>query len=89
MIEREVSIVNKLGLHARAASRLVNCASTFAAEVWLRRGDREINGKSIMGVLTLAAGKGTVLAIRTEGEDELAAMNELETLIAQRFGESE
>jgi phosphocarrier protein HPr len=89
MIEREVTIVNKLGLHARAASRLVNCASTFAAEVWLRRGDREINGKSIMGVLTLAAGKGTVLSIRTEGEDELAAMNELETLIAQRFGESE
>ena len=89
MIEREVTIVNKLGLHARAASRLVNCASTFAAEVWLKRGDREINGKSIMGVLTLAAGKGTVLSIRTEGEDELAAMNELETLIAQRFGESE
>jgi phosphocarrier protein len=89
MIQREVTIVNKLGLHARAASRLVNCASTFAAEVWLRRGDREINGKSIMGVLTLAAGKGTVLSIRTEGEDELAAMNELETLIAQRFGESE
>jgi phosphocarrier protein HPr len=89
MIQREVTIVNKLGLHARAASRLVNCASTFAAEVWLRRGDREINGKSIMGVLTLAAGKGTVLSIRTDGEDELAAMNELETLIAQRFGESE
>jgi phosphocarrier protein HPr len=89
MIQREVTIVNKLGLHARAASRLVNCASTFAAEVWLRRGDREINGKSIMGVLTLAAGKGTVLSVRTEGEDELAAMNELETLIAQRFGESE
>jgi len=89
MIEREVTIVNKLGLHARAASRLVNCASTFAAEIWLRRGDREINGKSIMGVLTLAAGKGTVLSIRTEGADELAAMDELETLIAQRFGESE
>jgi phosphocarrier protein HPr len=89
MIQREVTIVNKLGLHARAASRLVNCASTFAAEVWLRRGDREINGKSIMGVLTLAAGKGTVLSIRTDGDDELAAMNELETLIEQRFGESE
>ena len=89
MIEREVTIVNKLGLHARAASRLVNCASTYAAEIWLRRGDREINCKSIMGVLTLAAGKGTVLSIRTEGEDELAAMDELEALIAQRFGESE
>lgn len=89
MIEREVTIVNKLGLHARAASRLVNCASTHAAQVWLKRGDREVNGKSIMGVLTLAAGKGTVLLIRTEGEGELEAMDELETLIAQRFGESE
>jgi phosphocarrier protein len=89
MIEREVTIVNKLGLHARAASRLVNCASTHAAEIWLRRGDREVNGKSIMGVLTLAAGKGTVLSIRAEGEDELAAMDGLEALITQRFGESE
>jgi phosphocarrier protein len=89
MIEREVTIVNKLGLHARAASKLVNCASSCAAQVWLKRGDREINGKSIMGVLTLAAGKGTVLLIRTEGDDELMAMDQLQTLIDQRFGEDE
>ncbi len=89
MIEREVTIINKLGLHARAASRLVNCASAHAAQVWVRREDREINGKSIMGVLTLAAGKGTVLLIRTEGDDELAAMQDLQALIADRFGENE
>ena len=89
MIEREVTIVNKLGLHARAASKLVNCASAFAAEVWLQRGEREINGKSIMGVLTLAAGKGTVLLVRTEGADEAQAMDHIQQLIDDRFGEDE
>lgn len=89
MLQREVTIGNKLGLHARAASKLVNCAASFAAEVWLRRGEREINGKSIMGVLTLAAGKGTVLGIRTEGEDETQAMVELLQLFDDRFGEDE
>ena len=89
MIEREVTIINKLGLHARAASRLVNCASSHAAQVWLKRDDREINGKSIMGVLTLAAGKGTVLLIRTEGDDELTAMENLVALITDRFGEND
>lgn len=89
MIFRQVTVVNKLGLHARAASKLVSCASAFASEVWLRRGEREINGKSIMGVLTLAAGKGTELEVRTEGPDEGAAMEALEHLFERRFGEEE
>jgi phosphocarrier protein len=89
MIQREVTIVNRLGLHARAASKLVNCASSFAADVWLQRGEREINGKSIMGVLTLAAGKGTVLTIRTDGKDEQQAMDSIQQLIDDRFGEDE
>ncbi|HLF31607.1 MAG TPA: HPr family phosphocarrier protein [Xanthomonadales bacterium] len=89
MLQREVTIGNKLGLHARAASKLVNCATSFAADVWLRRGEREINGKSIMGVLTLAAGKGTVLGIRTQGEDEQQALQELIQLFEDRFGEDE
>jgi len=89
MIQRQMTIVNNLGLHARAASKLVNCASSFAAEIWVKRGEREINGKSIMGVLTLAAGKGTVLEIRAEGTDEKQAMDTIQDLIEKRFGEDE
>lgn len=89
MISKEITIINKLGLHARAASKLVSCASSFAAEVWLQRGEREINGKSIMGVLTLAAGPGTLLTLRTEGADEQSAMDALQHLFASRFGEDE
>ena len=89
MIRRQITIVNKLGLHARAASKLVNCASSFAAEIWLQRGEREINGKSIMGVLTLAAGKGTILAVRAEGTDEEQALETIQQLIESRFGEDE
>lgn len=89
MISREVTICNKLGLHARAASKLVNCASRFTSEIWLQRGDREINGKSIMGVLTLAAGKGTLITVHADGEDEVEAVDEVEKLILGRFGEDE
>jgi len=89
MIRSQVTIVNKLGLHARAASKLVNCASSFTAEIWLQRGEREINGKSIMGVLTLAAAKGTVLAVRAEGVDEKLALESIQQLIEDRFGEEE
>ena len=89
MLTSTVTIVNKLGLHARAASRLVNCASSFSAQVWISRGQREVNGKSIMGVLTLAAGRGTVLGLRTDGSDEAAAMNTISELIADYFGEGE
>lgn len=89
MISREVTICNKLGLHARAASKLVNCASRFASEIWLQRGEREINGKSIMGVLTLAAGKGTLITVHADGDDEAQALDEVEKLIRDRFGEDE
>jgi len=89
MISSETTIVNKLGLHARAATRLVNCASAFECEVWIIRGEKRINGKSIMGVLTLAAGKGASLVIETEGADEESAIDALLQLIAERFGEDE
>ena len=89
MISREVTICNKLGLHARAASKLVNAASRFSSEIWLQRGEREINGKSIMGVLTLAAGRGTPITLHAHGEDEIQALDELEKLILDRFGEDE
>ena len=89
MIEKNITITNKLGLHARAASKLVNCASSFASEVWVKREEREVNGKSIMGVLMLAASKGTALIIRVEGEDEEQAMAALEHLITTKFGEDE
>jgi phosphocarrier protein len=89
MLQQEITIANKLGLHARAASKLVTCASGFSADVFILRGPREVNGKSIMGVLTLAAGMGAVLTIRTSGEDEQQAMAELLQLIDGRFGEDE
>ena len=89
MIEKEATIINKLGLHARAASKLVNCASSYSSAVWLKRGDREVNGKSIMGVLTLAAAQGTTLLIRTDGKDEQEAIDGLQQLINERFGEGE
>lgn len=89
MISREATIVNKLGLHARAATRLVNCASAFECEVWISKGEKRVNGKSIMGVLTLAAGKGTGLMIETDGPDEEPASESLVGLIADFFGEGE
>lgn len=89
MIEREVIIVNKLGLHARAAAKLVSTASGFGASVNLKRDTQQVNGKSIMGVMMLAASKGTRLILTIDGEDEEQAMEALETLIADRFGESE
>ena len=89
MIAAPVTIVNKLGLHARAASRLVNCASGFASEIRLVKGTRSVNGKSIMGVLTLAAARGTELVIEAEGADEAQALAAVKELIAERFGEEE
>jgi len=89
MISGNVTIVNRLGLHARAASRLVNCASSFGSEVRLVRGARSVNAKSIMGVLTLAAARGTELTIETEGTDESAAYEAITRLIAERFGEDD
>jgi phosphocarrier protein len=81
--------VNKLGLHARAATRLVNCASAFECEVWIGNGDKSVNGKSIMGVLTLAASKGTDLIIETDGTDKKEAIESIIKLIKNRFGEDE
>lgn len=86
---KTIEIINKLGLHARAASKLVKLASRFESTVLLRKGEREANGKSIMGVMMLAASKGTQLELVVEGADEQDAMMALEALIADRFGEGE
>ena len=86
---REVTIVNKLGLHARAAAKFVTLASGFSSQITIRRGEREVNGKSIMGVMMLAAGKGVSIEVCAEGEDAAMAVNELVSLIGDRFGESE
>lgn len=89
MISAGVTVVNKLGLHARAASRLVSCASGFSAEVQIVRGTRSVNAKSIMGVLTLAAARGTELLIEADGADEREAVDAVVALISDRFGEDE
>jgi phosphocarrier protein HPr len=89
MISRNVTIINRLGLHARAATRLVNCASEFVSEIILKRGARSVNGKSIMGVLTLAAATGTDLTIEANGADEKQALDAVVKLISNRFGEYE
>ncbi len=89
MQKRTVTIVNKLGLHARAAAKFVTLASGFESDVQLLRGDREVNGKSIMGVMMLAAGKGTEIELVTDGPDEVEAIERLAELIADRFGEAE
>lgn len=86
---KEVEILNKLGLHARASARLTQLASQFQSEVWLSRNDRKVNAKSIMGVMMLAASKGIVLGIETTGPDETEAMQALVNLIEDFFGESE
>jgi len=86
---KEVEILNKLGLHARASARLTQLASQFQSDVWLSRNDRKVNAKSIMGVMMLAASKGVVLGIETTGADETEAMQALVNLIEDCFGESE
>ncbi len=89
MIERRIKLVNRLGLHARAASKLVQTASRFEAQVWVERDGRRVNAKSIMGVLLLAAPCGEELLLRAEGEDEVEAMAAVQELIENRFGEDE
>ena len=89
MPSKEVTIVNKLGLHARAAAKLVTVASGFGAEIKLRRGEREVNGKSIMGVMMLAASQGSQIELQADGDDADTALVALEQLIADRFGEAE
>lgn len=89
MLEREVTIINRLGLHARAAAKLVSLAAGFGCDIRLLRGEREVNAKSIMGVLMLAAAKGTRLTLRASGDDAEQALDQLEALIQRRFDESE
>ncbi len=89
MIRRDITLTNRLGLHARAASRLVQTASEFDSEVWLGRDGRRVNAKSIMGVLLLAAPFGTELVLEVEGPDEGAASEKLINLIESRFGEEQ
>ena len=82
-------IVNKLGLHARAAAKLTHLASGFQSEIWLSRSGRRVNAKSIMGVMMLAAGKGSQVVLEAEGADAEAALAALAGLVADRFGEGE
>lgn len=89
MISKEIEILNKLGLHARAAAKLVQCAGRFDSQVEIERRGQSVNGKSIMGVMMLAASQGTRIRVETAGEDEEAAMAAIEALIGDRFGESE
>lgn len=89
MIKTSTTINNKLGLHARASAKLTKLAGAYPCEVWLSRGERRVNGKSIMGVMMLAAGLGTEIAIETSGEREQEAMDALLALIADKFGEGE
>ena len=85
----EADIVNKLGLHARAAAKLTHVASGFQSEIWISRSGRRVNAKSIMGVMMLAAGKGSKVKLEADGGDADAALKALTALIADRFGEGE
>ena len=89
MISEDITIINKLGLHARAASKLVNCASQFESDVFISRKDNRVNAKSIMGVMMLAASKGVELQLEIEGSDEQSCRDAIVGLIGDRFGESE
>ncbi|MGH6637542.1 MAG: HPr family phosphocarrier protein [Polaromonas sp.] len=89
MIKTHTNINNKLGLHARASAKLTKLAGSFACEVWMAKGERRVNAKSIMGVMMLAAGLGSTVEIETHGDDEHAAMGALLALIADKFGEGE
>ncbi len=89
MIQTSTNISNKLGLHARASAKLTKLAGSFPCEVWMSKGERRVNAKSIMGVMMLAAGIGSTLQIETNGAQEQEAMDALLTLIADKFGEGE
>ena len=89
MQRREADIINKLGLHARASAKLTQLAGKYQCEVWLTRNGRRVNAKSIMGVMMLAAAKGSKVELETDGADETEAMDALTRLIADKFGEAE
>ncbi len=89
MLQQEVEIINKLGLHARASAKLTQVAGQFKSGIWLIRSGKRVNAKSIMGVMMLAAGKGATIGIEIDGPDEDAAMSALRQLIANYFDEGE
>ena len=89
MIKTSATISNKLGLHARASAKLTKLAGSFSCEVWISRGERRVNAKSIMGVMMLAAGLGAKVELETNGVDEQAAMDALLAMMADKFGEGE
>lgn len=89
MISKEIEIINRLGLHARAAAKLVHTAARFNSDVKVKKGDEEVDGKSILGILLLAAGKGSTITVTASGADESDAMRSIEKLIADKFDESE
>ena len=89
MARAEIEISNKLGLHARASAKLTQIAGSYSSEVWLEKGPRRINAKSIMGVMMLAAGKGSTIVVETEGSDEQQALDAILKLVADKFGEGE
>lgn len=89
MLQQDIEIVNKLGLHARASAKLTQMAGQFKSEIWIARNERRVNAKSIMGVMTLAANKGSTIHLEIDGADEVEAMQALAALVAERFGEGE
>jgi phosphocarrier protein len=89
VLTREIEIVNKLGLHARASAKLTQTAGRFQSDVFIIKGARRVNAKSIMGVMMLAAGKGTTVGLETNGSDEAEAMDAVVALVSDMFGEGE
>ena len=89
MLQREVEIINRLGLHARASAKLTQVAGQFKSDIWVSRNGRRVNAKSIMGVMMLAASQGSTIVLETDGPDEADAMQAVSQLIASRFDEDE
>ena len=89
MLKQFTKVINKLGLHARASAKLTKIAGAFPCQVWISKGERRVNAKSIMGVMMLAAGIGSEIEIETEGDQEAQAMDALLALLADKFGEGE
>ncbi|MDX1915604.1 MAG: HPr family phosphocarrier protein [Methylophilus sp.] len=89
MIKESIEIINKLGLHARASTKFTQTASQFKSEVWVEKNGRRVNAKSIMGVMMLAAAKGSTIEIEANGEDEVAAITAIKALVNDYFGEGE
>ena len=89
MLKQTTTVINKLGLHARASAKLTKIAGTYPCQVWVSKGERRVNAKSIMGVMMLAAGIGSEIEIETDGEQEAQAMYALLALLADKFGEGE